>query len=57
LEGSIELKNNFNKRIKLKRMRVKLKKKQNICLNDEIEKKQTSTKVSKIKLEIQKYND
>jgi len=38
-------------------MRVKLKKKQNICLNDEIEKKQTSTKVSKIKLEIQKYND
>jgi hypothetical protein len=35
-------------------MKIKLKKKkqQNICLKDEIERKQTSTKVSKIKLEI-----
>ena len=53
MECLIELKNNFNKRKKIKRMRIKLKKKQQkIWLNDEIKRKKTSTKMLRIKLEI-----
>ena len=51
----MELNNSFNKRKKIKRIRVKLKKiKQKNWLKDEIERKKTSTKMPRIKLEILK---